>query len=214
MFLGLGADIMFEEDTDVCRQYAEQGILYLIPYYNPWAWMNKQTVDYTDELVDVLFNEYGLIEDLPIVSTGGSMGGLSALVYAAYAKRTPVACVVNCPVCDLPYHFNERADLPRTLYSAFGTYNGTMEEALRSASPLDIAEKMPKTAKYYIFHCEEDDAVNKQKHSDRYVKKMSDLYDVEYYSVPNRGHCDLTDEMRKKYDQCILKSIYDAAKNN
>lgn len=210
-FFGLGGADMFDKDTEEGRKYAEQGILYLVPYHNPWAWMNRQTVDYTDELVEVLFKEYSLPENLPVVSTGGSMGGLSALVYTAYAKRTPVACVTNCPVCDLPYHYTERPDLPRTLYSAFGTYDGTMEEALQSASPLHLSEKMPAAAKYYIFHCEEDQAVNKQKHSDRFVEKMLPNHSLEYYAVPERGHCDLTEEMWALYNSCIVKSIEDVA---
>lgn len=206
-FFGLGGATMYNEDTEEGYKFAEKGILYLVPYQNPWAWMNRQTVDYTDELVDTLFKEYNLPESLPIVSTGGSMGGLSALVYTAYANRTPVACVANCPVCDLPYHFAERPDLPRTLYSAFGTYEGTMEDALCSASPLHLVDNMPIKSNYYVFHCEEDKAVNKQKHSDRFVEKMLLKHKVEYYAVPERGHCDLTEEMCEKYNQCILKSI-------
>ena len=135
------------------------------------------------------------------------MGGLSALVYTAYAKRSPVACVANCPVCDLPYHFTERPDLPRTLYSAFGTYEGTMKEALRSASPLHLVENMPVASNYYVFHCEEDKAVNKQKHSDRFVEKMAANHYIEYYTVSERGHCDLTEEMWEKYNACILRSV-------
>ncbi|MBP3304753.1 MAG: prolyl oligopeptidase family serine peptidase [Oscillospiraceae bacterium] len=206
-FFGLGGDAMFQEDPEEGRRYAAEGILYLVPYQNPWAWMNRQTVRYTDELMDVLFREYNLPDNLPIVSTGGSMGGLSALVYMVYAKRTPAACVANCPVCDLVYHFGERPDLPRTLYSAFGTYEGTMEDALRSASPLHLTEQMPESSKYYIFHCEEDKAVNKQTHSDRFVEKMRSSHAVEYYAVPGRDHCDLTEQMREKYNRCILKSL-------
>ncbi|MGN1077694.1 MAG: alpha/beta hydrolase family protein [Candidatus Gallimonas sp.] len=210
-FFGLGGATMFHEDTEEACEYAKKGILYLVPYQNPWAWMNRQTVDYTDELIEVLFKEYKLPPNFPIVSTGGSMGGLSALVYTAYAKRTPVACVANCPVCDLPYHFTERSDLPRTLYSAFGTYSGKMEEALRSASPLHLVDEMPVTSNYYVFHCEEDKAVNKQKHSDRFVEKMQQKHNISYYSVPERGHCALTEEMRTQYNECILKSILKTA---
>lgn len=206
-FFGLGGAAMYNEETEEGYKFAEKGILYLVPYQNPWAWMNRQTVDYTDELIDVLFKEYDLPESLPIVSTGGSMGGLSALVYTAYANRTPVACVANCPVCDLPYHFTERPDLPRTLYSAFGTYEGTIEEALRSASPLHLIDNMPTKSNYYIFHCEEDKAVDKQKHSDRFAEKMQENHSISYYAVPERGHCDLTEEMREKYFECILKSV-------
>ena len=109
-FFGLGGASMFAEDTEDGIRFAENRILYVVPYQNPWAWQNMQNVAYTDEIVDVLFDEYGLLNDLPVVSVGGSMGGLSALVYMVYAKRTPVACVANCPVCDLPYHFTERPD--------------------------------------------------------------------------------------------------------
>lgn len=204
-FYGLGGNFLFDEDTPEGIRFAGEGILYLIPYQNPWAWMNRQTVALVDELVDVLCSAYELPADIPIVSTGKSMGGLSALVYAYYGKRTPVACVANCPVCDLPYHFTERPDLPRTLYSAFGSYEGTMEEALRSASALHLAEKMP-DIHYYIFHCTQDQAVNQQLHSDRFVEKMK-KHKVEYYTVPGRGHCDLTEEMWEKYYACILQSI-------
>ena len=206
-FYGLGHANMFSEDPEEGIRFAEKGILYLIPYQNPWAWMNRQTVDYTDELMDVLFQAYGLPEDLPIVSAGRSMGALSALVYTRYAKRTPKACVVNCPVCDLPYHFTERPDLPRTLYSAFGTYDGTLEEALRSASPLHLADRMPAETDYYIFHCEQDKSVNKQKHSDRFVEAMRPAHKVEYFPVPDRGHCQLTEEMWDKFYGCIAKSV-------
>ena len=206
-FFGLGGVTMFNEDTEDGIRFAEKGILYVVPYQNPWAWQNKQNVAYTDEIIDVLFKEYNLPENMPIVSTGGSMGGLSALVYMVYAKRTPIACVANCPVCDLPYHFTERPDLPRTLYSAFYNYDCSLQEALESASPLHLIYKMPQNSKYYIFHCEEDKAVNKEKHSDRFVVKMEEAHNISYYAVPERGHCDLTDEMRKLYNESIIKSV-------
>lgn len=204
-FTGLGGASMMDYDSALAITYAKQGIVYLHPYVNPWNWMNRQAVEYTDEIIDVLLAQYGLPEDLPIVSSGGSMGGQSALVYTYYAKRTPVACVANCPVCDLPYHFTERPDLPRTLYSAFGSMEGTMEEALRSASPLHLAETMPDTA-YIIFHCGADQAVNKEKHSDRFVAAMQDR-DITYYEIPECGHCDLPAEVWVEYYDAITSAI-------
>ena len=208
-FYGLGGQFLFDEDTDEGKMYGEKGILYLMPYQNPWAWMNRQTVTLTDELLDVLFTALELPETLPIVSTGKSMGGLSALVYTAYAKRTPAACVTNCPVCDLPYHYTERPDLPRTLYSAFCTYEGTLEEALRSASPIHLIGKLPKIP-YTIFHCEEDRAVDKGIHSDRLVKQLRQNHRVDYHIVPGRGHCDLTEEMWQKYHGTAIRFIENA----
>lgn len=212
-FYGLGTATMFTEDTKDGIRFAEDGILYVVPYQNPWAWQNRQNVSFTDEILDTLFQEYNLPEDLPVVSVGGSMGGLSALVYMVYAKREPVACVANCPVCDLPYHFTERPDLPRTLYNAFYNYDCSLQEALKSASPLDLVDKMPANAKYYIFHCVEDKAVNKQKHSDRFVEAMKTKHDIVYYAVPDRGHCDLTDEMHMRYNKHITNSILDKTTN-
>ncbi len=206
-FFGLGGADMYAEETGDGIRFAEEGILYVVPYQNPWAWQNRQNVAYTDEIIDVLLEKYALPSDLPIVSVGGSMGGLSALVYMVYAARTPVACVANCPVCDLPYHYTERDDLPRTLYSAFFNYDCSMQEALKSASPLDLVDRMPTESKYYIFHCEEDMAVNKQKHSDRFVEQMKKSHAIEYYAVPGRGHCDLTEDMWKLYNRRIIESI-------
>lgn len=206
-FRGLGDGSMHSEHTANGKLFAEKGILFVIPYYNPWAWMNRQTIDFVDELADVLFRAYDLPDDLPVVSSGGSMGGQSALVYTAYARRTPVACVANCPVCDLPFHFTERPDLPRTLYSAFGDCPGTLEAVLRTASPLHLVDRMPTSAAYYIFHCEEDSAVNIASHSNVFVEKMRSGHDLTYYTVPDRGHCDLSEEMWALYHQCIVNSI-------
>ena len=87
-FMGLGGTMMYSEETEQGLFYGTRGILYLVPYNNPWAWMNPQAVAYTDEILDVLIAQYALPENIPIVSTGLSMGGLSALVYAKRAKRT------------------------------------------------------------------------------------------------------------------------------
>ena len=141
-FYGLGGATIHNTDPGDAIEYAEKGILYVMPYYNPWCWMNRQAVAYTDEIISVLCQKYNLDASVKIVSTGGSMGGLSALVYCVYARLTPCACVTNCPVCDLPYHFTERPDLPRTLYSAFGEYEGDLQTALRSCSPLHLTDKM------------------------------------------------------------------------
>jgi len=206
-FYGLGGQKIYAEDEhdEIATMLAEHNVVYLIPYNNPWAWMNRQAVDYTDEIVDVIMNHYHLPESTPIVSSGGSMGGLSALTYMAYAKRIPAACVANCPVCDLPYHFTERPDLPRTLYSAFGGYDCSLEEALQSASPLHLAKagKMP-DVQYTIFHCTADMAVNKEKHSDAFLKVLP--FAVTYHPVPDRGHCDLTPEFRAMYNDAIVRA--------
>ncbi len=206
-FFGLGGDEMFSSDTRDGRYYAEKNILYVVPYYNPWAWMNRQAVEYTDEILDVLFEKYSLPESTPVVSTGGSMGGLSALVYSYYAKRTPISCITNCPVCDAVFHYTERPDLPRTLYSALYGVPGTLEEALKTISPLHIGEAMPRIS-YHVYHCDADGAVNIDSHSERLVKVLRDGgFDVSYKICHGRGHCDLTEELEADYLDAAVRDI-------
>lgn len=207
-FNGLSFNQMFWNDSDEISQlFAKKGILQVIPYYNPWSWMNDITVQFVDELVEVVMEKYQLSKNIPIVSTGRSMGGLSAIIYSLRAKQTPIACITNCPVCDLEYHSTERNDVIRTLYSAYGHYSCSIEEAIKNTSPLHLINQLPKIT-YHIFHCEEDQAVNKQKHSDIFVEKMIEKgFDIHYYSVPNRGHCDLTVEANQHYHQLMIDTI-------
>ncbi len=204
-FYGLGGMHMHSGDFASAKEYARDGILLVIPYTNPWCWMNSSAVAYTDEILDVLFEKYSLPSDTKIVSSGGSMGGLSALVYTYYAKRTPVRCVTNCPVCDLPYHFTEREDLPRTLYSAFFDLDTTLDEALKAHSPLHLAPKMPKIP-YFVFHCEDDDAVSLQMHSEKLVSAMQG-HEISLEKIPLRGHCDLSPEATIRYRTAILNAF-------
>lgn len=206
-FFGLGKTVTFDVDTKEGEMYAERGIIYVYPYNNPWNWMNKQAIDFTDEIIDVLFEHYDLPCDTPIVSSGGSMGGHGALVYTAYAKRTPVACVTNCPVCDAFFHNSERPDLPRTYYSSFYNEEGSFEDALKRYSPFHLAEKMPKI-KYRILHCEKDKSVNIDLHSKAFVKQMESFgHDITLDIVEGRGHCNLTLSAQRKFEQYIIESI-------
>jgi dipeptidyl aminopeptidase/acylaminoacyl peptidase len=162
--------------------------------------MNRQTVRYVDVLVDIIIEHFGMKEP-KIVSTGGSMGGQCALIYTAYAKVTPTAAALNCPVCDMPYHYTERPDLPRTMHSAFGGGEDSLSETIEAASPLHLAQKagLPKI-KYLVIHCEADTAVNKERHSDRLTAEMRNHgYDVTYITLPGKNHCDLTPEAYAKY---------------
>lgn len=205
-FFGLGCTSMFSDDSDFARRCAEKDVLYVFPYNNPWNWMNPQAIAYTDELLSVLAEKYHLPENYPLVTCGGSMGGHSSLTYTRYAAHTPVLCAANCPVCDLPYHYTERPDLPRTLYSAYCHEDGNIEDVLARFSPYHLAadNAMP-DIRYVIFHCTADKAVNKEKHSDRFVAAMRENgRNVDYIPVPDRGHCDLTPEYWEQYFNTIL----------
>ena len=180
---------------------AAANAVFVVPYLDPWNWMNAAAVAETDRIVALALERAGLPADAPVVSTGGSMGGLCALVWPRYTRHRVVAVAANCPVCDLPHHYTERPDLPRTLRAAFAL-EPDFDAALRSHSPLHLAPELPDVP-YAVFHCAEDRAVNKAAHSDRFVAAMRALgRRIEYVEVPGRGHCDLDPDSLARYEAC------------
>lgn len=206
-FVGLGCTEMHNWDFLEGEFFGKHNVIYIIPYTNPWSWMNRPTVDFVDEVVDAVFEKFSLAPDTPVVSSGGSMGGQSALVYSAYSKRTPVACVTDCAVCDVAFHYTERDDLPRTMYSAVCHMDGNVEDALKTISPLHLVDKMPKIP-YHIMHCSKDAAVNINSHSGKFVAKMREKgHTVTYDVIEGRGHCDLDYDGKKKYAMYIVDAV-------
>lgn len=203
-FHGLGGGTgMIVDHSRLSRFCAEQEMVYIIPYYGPWAWMNDKAVSYTDEVLDAVFDKLELDEYTPVISSGYSMGGLGALVYCRRAKRTPAACTAICPVCDLPYHYTERPDLPRTIYLAYSHYDMTLSEAMEQTSPLHLVPEMPDIP-YLIFGATADTAVSMPAHSDKFVAAMKERgLGIEYYILPDRGHCDMTEEAIDRYHEFI-----------
>ena len=210
-FHGLGSCGMKKNASDFDLDMAKHGILVVYPYYGPWSWMNSGAVKFVDKVVEVVCEKYNLdLGKIRLLSTGGSMGGHSALIYTMYANRTPDACITNCPVCDFKYHSSEREDLPRTIYLAFSNEGMDLETAIELHSAYHLASKMPNIP-YVVLHGTCDDAVNKGIHSDRFVARMREFgKDVEYIEVEGMGHCWLEpfpEVKRKFYDQFIRLAL-------
>ena len=209
-FHGLGGGNLRNDPNDFDLLCAENGILTVFPYYGPWSWMNADAVKYVDEIIDAVCGREGVSSnEIPIISTGGSMGGLSALIYTKYAKITPKACFVNCPVCDLMYHATERVDLPRTIYLAFSYGEKSLEDAMMANSPYHLAETMPNVP-YYIIHGTADRLVNIDIHSVRFVENMKKYgKDVTFITVNGMEHCDIGSypDVKEKYFNAIINSI-------
>jgi dipeptidyl aminopeptidase/acylaminoacyl peptidase len=187
-FHGLGGGLKSGPSTEEV-EWARNGGLVVYPYYGPWAWMNRQARVMIDDLVDAIFTAYRLSARTPLVCTGGSMGGQGSLLYTRYARRSVSACLANCPVCDLQFHFHERRDLPPTIRHAFLGYPESLDSLLAEHSPLRQVAAMPDVP-YLIIHGGKDQAVSKRHHSDKMVaalrrRKMN----VEYIEVTDMGHC-------------------------
>ena len=202
-FHGLNNTSMITDHADFPLTCAEKGVLFAAPYDNPWSWMNDVAVRTVDAIVDALLKKYAL-DDLPVVSTGGSMGGLSALIYARYSHHAIKACAAKYPVCDLPYHFTERPDLPRTIVSALAHYDMPLEQAMESISPLHQVNQMPDIP-YLIIHGDMDLSVNQKMHSERFVELMQQAgKQIRYVPVLGAGHGKLPADAIAVFEQFVL----------
>jgi dipeptidyl aminopeptidase/acylaminoacyl peptidase len=186
-FHGLGGGIKsgptYEE-----QEWAASGGLVVFPYYGPWSWMNRRSRAFVDQLIPSVYENFKLHPEIPLIIIGGSMGGQGALIYTRYSPHRIAACFANFPVCDLEYHFTERPDLPPTMRYAYREQTDDFSAALVEHSPMRQAASMPDIP-YLIIHGDKDLAVNKQKHSDRYVTELRRLgRNVEYLEVPGMGH--------------------------
>ena len=187
-FHGLGDPGLKTVPTYEENEWASAGGLVVMPYPGPWSWMNRSTRSFIDELIDAIYTHYGLSDSVPLILTGGSMGGFCSLLYARYTKHPIKACQALFPVCDLKHHFSERHDLPRTICHAFYGYEEEQDSIFCEHSPLDQVLSMPRVP-YQIVHGDADQAVNKAAHSDKMVRAMRESgLNVEYIEVPGMGH--------------------------
>lgn len=205
-FHGLGGGLkLTTEHYPLAHFFAEQDIIYAMPCTGPWSWMNRAAVNMADGICEALFEKYGMT--LPTASTGYSMGGLAGLIYARYSKYTPKLCAVLCPVCDLPYHYTEREDTARSIYSALGGYEISLEEAMTERSPIHQAQSMPKIP-YLLFVMGNDTEVNYTRHSMAFIEKMKGLgHDIDHVFLPEHGHCGMTDAAIAQYREFIAQKL-------
>ena len=188
VFHGLGGGLKGGPSTEEL-EWARHGGLVVHPYCGPWAWMNRSARRMVDELVDAIYAKYRLADSVPLISTGGSMGGHGCLLYTRYAQRPVRACFANFPVCDLNYHFHERPDLPPTIRQSLQWPPDDEFAALMTEnSPICQVAAMPDIP-YRIVHGDKDQAVSKKHHSDKFVAALRNRkLNVQYIEVPGMGH--------------------------
>ncbi len=183
--------------AEYCGGYAEalgrEGILVAYTFPGPWSWMNRGAVRYCELVADAIRDKYALPDHTPWVVTGGSMGGLGALIFAADAKRKPTACVAVCPCVDVPYCFEANRQFQRTLFRAVADYEGEIEENLLTISPKHRTADMPHIPYFLINDCA--DELFPEEQLDEYVERMRALgHSVDYDRLEGCHHGEITSE--------------------
>ena len=203
-----GIDAVGENTSLYALRCAHENLLQAYVFTGPWSWMNRPAVEIADAVVDAIWERYSLSDDIPLLSTGGSMGGCGALLYARYSRHRVAACAANGPGCDMMALYKSHVDFARTIFNAVAFYDCDFDEALRSLSANEQVPYMPRIP-YYIVHTSRDEVIPIEKHSDIFVRRMREAgHQVEYHVVPDRLHCDL--ESKDAY--ALFDWIIDTAK--
>ena len=183
-----GVDKVGIYDTEFSRQYAQRGIILAYVFTGPWSWMNKGAVRITDAVVKALLEKYCMEEDAPIVASGGSMGGLGAIIYSIESRQKITACVAACPCCDVVDRYDVVPEFPRTVISALAGYeDASLWSAMKTISPMHRIDDMPYIP-YFISGCCEDELFPEEL-TDRFVEKLLQKgHDVDYVRMPGQKH--------------------------
>ena len=201
----LGGDLTKADYTgELALALAQQGILLAYMFMGPWSWMNKGAVRITNAVVKAIKAKYALSDEVPYVVMGGSMGGLGALLYTAGAATMPTACLSVCPCVNVPDRFTAHPEFPRTFVRAVADYELSIEEGLKTISPIHRLEEMPDIPYFLINDC--DDEVFPEAQLDEYVFELRKrVSSVEYEKLIGCKHGELTSSAREQIYRFLVK---------
>ncbi|MBE6930006.1 MAG: hypothetical protein E7463_06980 [Ruminococcaceae bacterium] len=194
--------------NDHALAFAKKGILLLYIFPGPWSWGNRAAIRITDAVVAAAAEKYHLPDGFPLAVSGGSMGGVGALMYTADTRYPLKACFAACPCVDVPACFNTRSDFPRTYISAVAGYDMELEEALKRISPIHRIDDMPDI--FYYISSDGADELFAESLCDRYVDELRMRgHDVMYRRQPGKLHGqflpEVWQEMHVLMEKCILE---------
>lgn len=207
-FHGYTDATMFEKSNAAAKILGEQGIAWVFPYYSVWAWMSPGSQEFNEQVLDAVYQKLGADETIPLVVSGGSMGGLTALNYLIYGKRKAIGCAVNCPVTDLNRIFTDIPSMRRAILSAHIEKDMELDEALKLHSPVQFADRLPDIPYFCVFGEKDEYFLNI--HMPPLVEKFRQ-YDVNFKQLvqPGMNHCDLENhpEAHKAFCDFIVSVI-------
>lgn len=201
-----GLDDLGSYDTPFAKEAAARGILLAYVYTGPWSWMNVGAVRIADAVVDAIKEKYQLGE-VAIVPSGGSMGGLGALIYAASTRHKITACVAACPCCDALDRYDAADEFRKTFVSAVAGYEmESISDALKTISPIHRIDDMPYVP-YFLANCCAD-GVFPEAQLDKYVEELKKRgHSVEYEKMEGMIHGEFTEEGMSRLRNFQLKSF-------
>ena len=189
-FHGYSDATMYEKSDEVASYLGKRGIAWVFPYYSVWAWMSRSSQVFNEQVIDAVYEKLGADNTIPLIVSGGSMGGLTALNYLIYGKRDAIGCVLNCPVTDMNRVFSDWPDFRRAILSAHIEEEAPLEDVLKRYSPVCFAKELPHIPVFLVFGERDTYFFNTQ--MPPMIEKF-EQYGVDYtlLTEPEMEHCDL-----------------------
>ena len=189
-FHGYTDATMLDKSNNIARVLGKNGIAWVFPYYSVWAWMSKSSQIFNEQVIDAVYERLGADSSVPLIVSGGSMGGLTALNYLVYGKREAIGCAVNCPVTDMVRIFEDKPSFRRAILSAHIDNESPLDEILASYSPVRFAKKLPDIPYFLVFG--ESDTYFTQMQMPPLIEKLKEL-DLRHTLLvqPGMNHCDI-----------------------
>lgn len=189
-FHGYTDATMYEKSPAKAKIMGGQGIAWIFPYYSVWAWMERSSQEFNEQVLDAVYRKLQISDDTPLIITGGSMGGLTALCYLVYGKRKAAACALNCPVTDMTKFFDLVPSARRAILSAHILEERPLRAIMDGYSPVNLVDKLPKIP-YLLIYGEKDELITKN-FMPRMLEKMSvSGHNVTHLLQKDMTHCDI-----------------------
>ncbi len=189
-FHGYSDATTYEKSPTIARILGEQGIAWVFPYYSVWAWMSRNSREFNEQVLDAAYDRLGADESIPLIVSGGSMGGMTALNYLVYGKRTAIGCALNCAVTDLNRLFTDSPFFRKSILSAHITEEGPLDAVLSRYSPVAFAASLPSIPYYLVYG--DADPYFYQTQMPLMVERLEHFgRDYTLLTVPGMAHCDI-----------------------
>ncbi len=209
-FHGFTDATMFDESSEQARILGESGIAWLHPYYSVWGWMSENSQLFNEQVIDAAYDRLGADESIPLIISGGSMGGLTALNYLVRGKRRASACALNCPVTDMSEFYNHSISSRRAILSAHIEKDCPLDIIMRNFSPVNFADKLPNIPYFLIFGENDTHFVDYQMPPmEEKLKQYNRNYTLTVH--PKMEHCDIRNHPKalKEYCDFIISAATD-----
>lgn len=195
-FHGFTDGTRYNESPFLGAELGAKGIAWVFPYHSVWAWMSPTSQMFCEQVIDAVYEKLGIDDSVPLVVTGGSMGGMTALNYLLHGKRKAIACAANCPVLSVKDYFEKSFETRAAILSAHIEKEGDLMEILSDLSPIEFAEKLPKIPYFFVFG-KEDPSPAINEHIEELKEKLS------------KNAIDYKVEFREKMEHCNMKDFPD-----